>query len=169
MPDEVAVKDTSSIVQVRRIVARDMQPMVFATLATMVTEEKLVFPKEVVKELQRYSNPDTALQDLPLQWALSNSPIATRHSVPLEVVKAVLSQVPEILDPDKPGVEEADPYVLALAVHIQDQGRQVTVLTEERKDRPDKMSMTTACGVLRIPCLPIEVFLNRNGIWRRGG
>ncbi|MBU6435571.1 MAG: DUF4411 family protein, partial [Nitrospirae bacterium] len=88
---------------------------------------------------------------------------------PLETVRAVLAEVPEILDPDKDGVEEADPYVLALAMRLQNEGYQVTILTEERKDRPDKMSMNTACGVLRIPCLPVETFLSRNGIWRRGG
>ncbi|MBU6482962.1 MAG: DUF4411 family protein [Nitrospirae bacterium] len=167
MPDEIAVKDTSSIIQVRRIVARADQPSVFEKLTSLVTTGKLAFPKEVLKELERWANPET--QDFPLEWARSNAPLASVHSVPLETVRAVLAEVPEILDPDKDGVEEADPYVLALAMRLQNEGYQVTILTEERKDRPDKMSMNTACGVLRIPCLPVETFLSRNGIWRRGG
>jgi hypothetical protein len=81
-------------------------------------------------------------------------------------LKLVLEQVQEVLDPDKLGVEEADPYVLALAIYLQQQGKQVMVLTEERKDRPDKISMTTACGVLRLPCLPVHMFLRINGIWQ---
>ena len=167
MPDEIAVKDTSSIIHIRRLVTRDEQQAVFAKLGVLVDEGKLVFPREVLKELERWANPDTESDDRPLQWARVNSPRATNQNVPLEVVRDVVHKVPRILDPDKPGVEEADPYVLALAIHLQAEGKQVTVLTDERKDRPEKMSMTTACGVLRLTCLPIEAYLEINGIWRR--
>ncbi len=166
MPDDAFTIDTSSVIQVRRIVVRDHQSTVFSKLTELVVAGKLFYPKEVPPELDRHSNQDSSVQDLPRDWAKLNSSIATHHAVPFETVKAVLAQVPEILDPEKSGVEEADPYVLALAIHLQEQGKQVTVLTEERKDRPDKMSLTTACGVLRLPCLPMMTFLKRNGIWQ---
>jgi hypothetical protein len=41
-------------------------------------------------------------------------------------------------DLDRRGVEEADPFALALAKHLSDSGVTTTVVTEERKDRPDK-------------------------------
>jgi hypothetical protein len=37
--------------------------------------------------------------------------------------------------------------------------------TEERKDRPGKMSLNTACGLLRLYCLSMEPFLAQQGIW----
>ena len=166
MPDAVSVIDTSSILQVRRIIARQEQQGIYDKLTVLVQGDSLFFPKEVVVELERWSNPDPSSTDLPLEWVKTNSHKATKHGVHFDELKLVLEQVQEVHDPDKLGVEEADPYVLALAIHLQNQGKQVMVLTEERKDRPDKISMTTACGVLRLHCLPIHMFLRINGIWQ---
>jgi Domain of unknown function (DUF4411) len=166
MPDDVSVIDTSSILQVRRIIARQEQQGVYDKLTVLVQGNSLFFPKEVVVELERWSNPDPSSTDLPLEWVKANSHKAAKHGVPFDALKLVLEQVQEVHDPDKLGVEEADPYVLALAIHLQQQGKQVMVLTEERKDRPDKISMTTAYGVLRLPCLPVHMFLRINGIWQ---
>jgi hypothetical protein len=166
MPDDVSVIDTSSILQVRRIIARQEQQGVYDKLTVLVQGDSLFFPKEVVVELERWSNPDPSSTDLPLEWVKANSQKGAKHGVPFDALKLVLEQVQEVHDPDKLGVEEADPYVLALAIHLQQQGKQVMVLTEERKDRPDKISMTTACGVLRLPCLPVHMFLRINGIWQ---
>lgn len=167
MPDTVSVIDTSSILLVRRTVVRADQAGVFQSLTQIVQRDQLVFPKEVLTELQRWSNPNPDTADLPLSWALSNSAQATRIDVPFETLKDVVGRVSDIFDPEKPGVDEADPYVLALAMHLQSQGLSVTVLTEERKDRPNKVSMNTACGELGLVCLPMERFLRINGIWRR--
>jgi hypothetical protein len=106
--------------------------------------------------------------DLPLQWAKRNQVCATRYGLLLNEAKAILAVVPRIIDPDKAGEEEADPYILALAKCMGDEGHRVTVITEERRDRPAKMSLTTACGRLRLPCLPLEAFLEERGIWVRG-
>ena len=141
MPDPVSVIDTSSILLVRRTVVRADQTGVFQSLTQIVQRDQLVFPKEVLIELQRWSNPNPDTADLPLSWALSNSAQATRIDVPFETLKDVISRVSDIFDPEKPGVDEADPYVLALAMHLQSQGLSVTVLTEERKDRPNKVSI----------------------------
>jgi hypothetical protein len=167
MPDPVSVIDSSSILQVRRAVVREDQVGVFRKLTEIVQRDQLVFPKEVLAELERWSNPNPDSPDLPLKWALSNSPRATQNEVPFDMLRDVISRVSDIFDPDKSGVDEADPYVLALAIYLQSQGLSVTVLTEERKDRPNKVSMNTACGELGLVCLPMERFLRINGIWRR--
>jgi len=63
------------------------------------------------------------------------------------------------------GADEADPYVLALALKLSSDGHQTTVITEERKDRPQKMSLNTACGLHRLVCVPIMAFLASRGLW----
>ena len=107
-----------------------------------------------------------AIRIYPFQWAKKNQVRATRYGPQFEKVREVLAhpQVRNILDPDKTGVEEADPYVLGLAMYLKDQG-DVTVITEERRDRPGKLSMNTACGLLRVYCLSMEPFLAEQGIW----
>ena len=44
------------------------------------------------------------------------SPTAAQPS--FNSVKRVLAQVPEVLDADKEGIEEADAYVLAMALNL---------------------------------------------------
>jgi hypothetical protein len=64
-------------------------------------------------------------------------------------VQAVLSAVPEVLDPEKDGTEEADPYVLAMAVALQTAGNDVRVITEDVKATGAKMSLAGAAAFLR--------------------
>jgi hypothetical protein len=62
-------------------------------------------------------------------------------------VQAVLSAVPEVLDPQKDGTEEADPYVLAMAVALQTAGNDVRVITEDVKATGAKMSLAGGRGL----------------------
>ena len=70
-----------------------------------------------------------------------------------------------MLDPPKEsGVDDADPYVLAVARQLRAAGVDARVVTQETKDTPTKMSMNTACGVLGIPCVPLLAFLATESI-----
>jgi hypothetical protein len=57
------------------------------------------------------------------------------------------------------GVEEADPYLLAVAVRLRVGGKDARVVTEEIKDTPAKMSLNTACGLVGVPSVPLRAFL----------
>jgi hypothetical protein len=81
-------------------------------------------------------------------------------------VKQVLAVAPRLLDTNKPkALDEADPYIAALALQLQRERQTVTVITEDRKDSPRKLSLTTACGLLRLVVLPIEAFVEQQGIY----
>lgn len=117
MAGPIWVIDTSSILEVRRAVERAHRPDVLQKLSALVAEGRLKFPKQVLDELQRNAKPDTP--DPLLQWAEGVAEEACIPTPTPEEVRAILAQVPEILDPDKDsGVDEADPYVLALAEHL---------------------------------------------------
>jgi hypothetical protein len=74
-------------------------------------------------------------------------------------VQRVLAVVPSVLDADKDtGVEEADPYVLALASQLHNQGKEVRIVTEDARDT--QMSLRTAAGLLGIPSVPLKAFLD---------
>lgn len=75
-------------------------------------------------------------------------------------MKGILAVVPDILDEDKDsGAEEADPYVLAVALRMRAAGTDARIVTEERTDTPTKMSLNTAAGILGIPSLPLNGFV----------
>jgi len=83
----------------------------------------------------------------------------------LDEVKLILAVVPTVLDPDKDtGVEEADPYVLALAVRLRDGGSDARIVTEEKNDTLRKMSLRTAAGLVGVPSVPLRAFLQFEGI-----
>jgi hypothetical protein len=154
----VWVFDTSSICEVRRT-SNAAKPQVFARLTALVAQKRLMYPPEVLGELERIVDPKDP--DAQFVWANENALIATPPATcSFDEVKGVLSVVPTVLDPNKDsGAEEADPYVLAAALKLREQGLDARVVTEERRDTPTKMSLNTACGVLGIPSLPLNGFL----------
>jgi hypothetical protein len=93
------VIDTSSIIAVRRLVPRVDQPRVFVKLDSLVTGDSLVYPAQVVDELERYSDTSSGNPDLPFQWAKKNQARATRHGPQFAKVREVLAhpQVKNIL------------------------------------------------------------------------
>jgi uncharacterized protein DUF4411 len=162
-PGEVWVIDTSSVTEVRRKVPRPEQPAVYRELEMLARQGHLVFPAQVLNELRRAH--DKKRQDLPLEWAERVEGDAISNPS-LETVKNdVLAKVPEVLDPDKAGgPEEADPYILARAVELRRDGRNVTVITQEKTDKPGKLSLSTAAGLLLIPAVTMIPFLKSQGI-----
>jgi hypothetical protein len=162
--------DTCSILEVRRgLIPGPEIPRVYAQLTEIVNDGNLIFPKQVVDELEECTGSTTAKPDQPYIWAKKNSDQATRFGFDGNNLKAVLAHpiAQKVLDTAKSGKEEADAYILELATRLQRDRHQVTVLTEDRKNKPMKLSLHSACGVLRVVPLNIEVFLAQRGIWTR--
>lgn len=164
MADEstAVVIDTSSIAEIRRSVQNKQKRHVFECLTKLVQDGVLFFPKEVVKELARKADPESP--DAQYEWARTVERAATATPVPYETVREVLAHVPRVLDPEKEGADEADPYVIAVGLELQRTGRRVVVVTEENKETPTKMSLRTAAGLLGLPAVPLVAFLESRGI-----
>jgi hypothetical protein len=160
----VWVTDTSSIIEVRRATTVAVRPKTFAGMTKLVSEGRLVFPAEVLEELKR--NTDPKAPDEQFKWANDNSGKAHAGAkCDLNDVKAVLKEVPTVLDPAKDsGAEEADPYVLAVARKLRAQGIDARIITQDIRDTPSKMSLSSAAGLLGIPCVPLRAFLTAESI-----
>jgi hypothetical protein len=159
------VVDTSSFIIIRTLFPRPSQQTVMDGLARLVAEGRLVFPNEVVVELERYQGRDTPA----LVWVKKHDSIASRQQPSFQTVRDVLAGVPEVIDPDKEGVEEADPYVLAMALELLNAGTDVRVVTEEFKTTNAKMPLGSAAGFLRIPSVSIKTMLKFEGIMEFSG
>lgn len=100
-----------------------------------------------------------------MQWTERIAPEACPAQSAFAKVKEILSEVPDILDPNKDGgADEADPYVLALAADLRAQGFDARIVTQETKDSPRKMSLNTAAGVLGIPSVPLRGLLRAENL-----
>lgn len=161
--DTCFVIDTSSIIQIKQCVPQTDRTAVFKRLTEYVENQLLVYPKEVLDELEK------GTADQPYAWAKHNGETATRYGILFDELKIVMSDsiAKKVLDPTKVGVVEADPHVLALALHIRNKGAKPIVINDETRSKPNKLSLTQACGALRFVALTIEVFLDQENIWRR--
>lgn len=170
---EVWVIDTCSILEIRRPerlqIPRARQAEIYARLGELVEAGTLVFPREVREELARQTVKITSSgdPDLPYEFVKRNAEKATRHGTDFDALRHVLAipGVEKLLAPDKPGVEPADPYVLALAHHLNLQDCFARVIPEDRRNFPDKLALASACGLAGVPVVPIAAFLLNRGIW----
>lgn len=81
-----------------------------------------------------------------------------------ETMRRVMAEAGEVIGDDREE-ETADPYVLAHALELENEGHEVVVVTEDRVDRmPLKLSMVTACGRLALSSSGIIAFLQAVGI-----
>jgi len=152
-------------IEIKQVAPRTQWKAIFQDLSTLVTNGSLVYPKQVVDELKAGSM--ARGYDRPYEWAKKNSKHATRHGNLFSELTEVMSHptASRVVDPNKSfGVEEADAYVLALAVHLKKNGSSVTVVTEESRSTPQKLALPQACGALRLYTMNVEVFLQDNGI-----
>jgi rRNA maturation endonuclease Nob1 len=158
------VIDTSSVIAIRQeIMAQAKGPQVAAVhdgLAAMVESGEILLPEQVIAELKR------GQADVALQWALK----VAKHAVPIIelalTVRDVVRDIPYLVDATSTSsTDDADPWVVGLALLRSRQGEDVTVLTEEYRDRPDRTTVSSACGMLRIPTMTVRAFLLYTKIW----
>ncbi len=165
------VIDTVSINEIRRSLPKTVRPRILAELDSRAATGSIVYPPEVLGELVRAAEgfKKTANPDIPLMWAKKHELNGTRYGHLLDGAKAVLKRVENLIDPEKvsvDGIDDADPHVIALAVHIKNEGENVvTIITEDFSSTPTKTGLADAAGVFGIPCVRFRTFLTTEGLW----
>jgi len=158
--ERVWVLDTSAIVDFKALIALPDQWEAFKALEGSVTAGEIAMPRQVLAEAGELTHPD-----LPGTWA---SGIRGQLQYPLDVayehVQRVMEAAGDVVDSSKTS-EDADPYVVALALQLRDAGLDAVVVTSDVVDRlPIKIAMTTACDRLGIPHATPREFLTASGV-----
>lgn len=154
MASPVWVVDSSSLILARSLYSRTDHTKALDGLGRLVDDGRLVYPREVIGELDRYAGATNPA----LAWAKQHQAAATARQPSFDRVAEVLARVPEVLDADKEGIEEADPYVLAMAEDLRAE-HDVRVVTEEFKTTTAKMPLGSAAGYLGIPSVSLKTLL----------
>jgi hypothetical protein len=165
--EQVFVIDTSSLLDVRKVFTRAHEKRIFGVLGTLVDKGQLVYPPEVSDEVLRggEQQPDAACR-----W-IQRTKAKAEQRADLELVGRILRVAPDLIDADSP-YEQADPYVIALALALRSDelllelagSTSVIVVTEDRNDKPSKLSLTTAAGMVGLPTIPLHALLRIAGI-----
>ena len=120
-----------------------------------VENGRVVIPIHVERELK----PNTSHPDVPAAWAFAKARLSPVRREPSPAsVRNVLSMFPRLVEIDRER-EDADPYVVALALELRDDGHAVVVVTHDVKDRmPRKQSIKTACARFGIDVMDLKEF-----------
>lgn len=156
-PERVWILDTSALVEAKAALSVADQWQTFKLLEDMVRAGTVAMPRLVIREISEIAHPD-----LPGAWAPGVRDIQQHPLDPgWEHVQRVMAEAGDVVDPNKTK-EDADPYVLALALQLLDQGKEVCVVTEDRVDR-NRIAVTTACDRLGLPHCSVRDFLSGLG------
>ncbi len=156
----VWILDTSALVNFKVLISASEQWGAFRELERLVEQGRIAMPRQVIKEASEITHPD-----VPGAWAAG---VRNRVLHPLDRImntfERVMLEAGDVLDPSK-ATEDADPYLLALALQIGATGRQAVVVTDDEVDRmPIRISMVTACSRLGLQRLDSRAFLTACGI-----
>lgn len=154
----VWILDTSALVEGKAALSVTDQWQTFKLLEDMVRAGTVAMPRLVIREISEIAHPD-----LPGAWAPGVRDIQQHPLDPgWEHVQRVMAEAGDVVDPNKTK-EDADPYVLALALQLLEQGHGVCVVTEDRVDH-NRIAMTTACERLGISHCSVRDFLGGLGV-----
>lgn len=157
-PERVWILDTSALVEAESALSVADQWQTFKLLEDMVRVGTVAMPRLVIREISRIAHPD-----LPGAWASGVRAIQQHPLDPeWEHVQRVMAEAGDVVDPNKTK-DDADPYVLALALQLVQHGHDVCVVTEDRVDR-NRIAVTTACDHLGIAHCSVRDFLGGLGV-----
>ena len=162
MVDEpIYVLDASAIIAIKQVVRAKEQWGFAKHLEDLVESGRITFPQQVAREVGGQQH-----IDLPEAWTLGVEPdiVAPRRPDP-QYVEEVMTVAPDVIEATAEN-DPADPYVLALALHLwrDNQAEECIVVTEDKVDRPPlKISIRTACRRLGLDFMDTRDFAEAIG------
>ena len=155
------ILDTSALIDFKHLLPVSDQWNAFVRLESLVENGWIAMPSQVLTEATNLIHPD-----LPGAWAAGMRRRLQHTRDPgHHFIQCVMREASDVVDHDKTA-EDADPYVLALALYLRERGRDVVVVTNDVVDRlPTKISLATACARMNVDTATAKDFLAAAGIW----
>ena len=156
------VIDSSALIDMKSVVPVSHQWAAFKHLEEMVAQGSLALPRHMINEVVAAMHPD-----MPGAWAAGMRGFKQHPpEAGFDYLQRVMDVAGDVVDVNKAG-EDADPWVLALALQIKESVLfEVCVVTEDTVDR-HRISMVTACDRLELRWCTLRDFLGRYGIKMR--
>jgi len=146
--------DASAIISIKIVVPGKQQWQLFKKLESLVERGHIAFPKQVAREVSELAHPDA-----PGVWVDGVLPSLRYPDDPdFEVLRDVMARAGQVVDPSKTK-DDGDPYLLALALQLSQQGSDVCIVTEDTVDRASRIAVSSACARLGMPWCGLADFL----------
>jgi len=122
--------DTSALINLTRWYPRNNFPSLWEKIETLVSEGRLIAPNYVLKEIEQATDKKDEL----LKWAKKYKKMFARlEQEQLHSAQDIVKNNPLLIDKDKT-IEDADPFVIALAI-----AKNAAIITDESKTNPNKI------------------------------
>ncbi len=161
MSDETTyVADSSALIEIQRKYPNDVFEKLWKNLSSLADEKKIIAPKQVFDEINRFVR-----EDYLKKWAVDHKSMFKEPSpAHIRKVAEILARFPKLIDASSE-FEQADPYVIALALCKESQSKLIEnvriVVTEESFIRENKIPFV--CGKLNVKCInTLEFFRQEN-------
>lgn len=148
--------DSSAMTEIKTKVRGAAQWKLFRRLEDLVETGNIAFPKQIKVEVTDIAHPDA-----PGVWADGVWP-AMKHPQepePVYLAKVMSSPAAAVVDPNKTR-EDGDPYLIALALQLIDEGHDVCVVTNDTRTNPTRISLAAACDHVDVPWCDLDEFLS---------
>lgn len=161
MPEEaIYVADSSALIEIQRKYPNDVFKKLWGNLSALADKEKIIAPRQVLEEINRF-----AKEDYLKTWAAAHRPIFKEpNAVQIQKVAEILARFPKLIDASSE-FEQADPYVIALALCKDPQAKLVEnihiVVTEESFIRENRIPFV--CSKLGVKCINTIGFFRQEG------
>ena len=161
------VFDTSSLINVKELIKPKYREDILNELTLRCQAGQVLFPPEVVDELNNGTKPGRP--DAPLSWAKANRQQGSRLGPCYEELGTVMSHAVAKLTPDPDqtsGEDDADPHVLATALRVASCGGKPVVVTQESRKSFPQVPLNVAAGSLGLPSVTLYASLISMGVWQ---
>lgn len=138
------VIDAASLLTCQDVVRPDDYIATLSNLNDQVDGDALVFPSEIVKDLER-----RARAEYLSTWLKALASGRSLPTVPYAYRQAVTGECPDLVDPD--ALNDSPTAVAALAYMLRDRGQEVMVVTDDLLAKPFRIPLAEACDQLNLP------------------
>lgn len=162
MTNNVYIIDSSSLIELNRHNAMDVYVTVWKNISKLISNKRLVAPKEVLKEI---SDSDDVLA----KWAKEQKKLFVEpNDRQIRIVQDILKKYPSLVNVD--AKHSADPWVIALAIEMSNDPQQKLfevkrIVVTEEKLRGKRVRIPYVCQEKEIESIDIVEMFRTEG-WK---
>lgn len=146
--------DTSALIDLKKLYPCNIFPSLWESFEKLISQGRLIAPREVLNELQSFIDKDDELLRLAKKHKKMFKDLDNEQQLQ---VRNILRDFPRLVDENKM-TPDADPFIVALAI-----SESATVITSEKPANPGaRPKIPNACEKYNVKCISlIEFFVEQ--------
>jgi len=142
--------DTSALIDLKKLYPHNIFPSLWENFEKLISQGRLITPREVLNELQSFIDKDDELLRLAKKHKKMFKDLDNEQQ---QHVRNILQSFPRLIDEEKT-TPDADPFIIALAMT-----ENTTVITSEKPANPGaRPKIPNVCEKYNVKCISLVEF-----------